>query len=296
MLLPNKNDDLSFEELGVIHDQCGPVAKAWFNEELVERAKPLFDETGRLIPPKGFPRFDCDPDKKFNFEKPKKIDYTERLERFFKFLQVAKSQRITVGEFEDRSETAKYRIDMNPGLSNLNHGIALPFFIPKIGKFTDIGKVIEEKFVPAVEIAYLEAFPQRTFNNYNKGELLGNVNVAQVNRQLKLFEKLATGNVVGILYTSCLQGYSVKGQREAIDRLPGELILSGIEILAGYIGYAEILARDWKTPVLEMSGLSVGSSSFPFFWADNAGLGFDRGDQFVPGSGHVSGCVSVLGQ
>ena len=239
----------------------------------------LFDKNGRRIPPKGLQNAVCDPDKDFylvqtEFRKAK--DYANRLVRFQEAFHPGP---VSAADFETKSKELIDELKANKLFANLLKGIYLPAVLPQIeAKNFDYGRTLEQTFLSAVESAYKKQFPNRSFCNYRKGELEGQVSIVSGARQEILVERMKRGIVYAIYFPNPLQGFSPLASREQMSELPESLILGGgFDTCVALMMYPDVLGRDWHTPGYDLSALqwrSLGCSLC--FLAHDDELYFDR--------------------
>jgi hypothetical protein len=235
----------------------------------------FIDKNGRAIPSLlGVTSPVVDANYGFKLKQPK-LDYSGRLSRLFKYL--GGNDSMLIDDFESRINAIINRVKSDSTIRNLLKGVYLPFAIPQM-KIDDYGQTIERVFLPAVERAYKDEFPNRNFVNYRKGELENQVAVISGTRHDQLIAKLAQGPIFGVICPTALQGCSIPADREAMANLPDDVYLGGgVDILASMIMYPDILARDFNTPGLDMAALQWRSSEFSLVLGASADrLGFGR--------------------
>lgn len=226
------------------------------NRLLVKEAlKPLFDHTGRCIPPQGLAAKVVDANRSFHLIQPK-LDYAERLARFEQAFQ--RQLGISAAEFEDRIARAMWPLAMDPATANLLvHGVYLPIVIPQteISMTRDYGTVLEQEYITALARAYAAQFAVRTFTNHGARNLAGKVTVIQQSHQ-RLLDAIYRRPAVGLYFPNALQGFSSPADREVMAYLPQDFLLAGaIDTAAALVGYPDVLARDWNT--LELDCVAV---------------------------------------
>lgn len=198
---------------------------------------------------------------------------------------------MAVSEFQERCHAVIERVKNDPLIANLLNGPYFPFVIPQLAG--DLGQLLDDTIVPALERSYRAQFPGRPFTNYRHGELARQVMVIAETRQERLVEAMAKGSVCGV-YFPALQGFGISADREFIGRLPKCLILSGMEVPVVVTAYPEIFGRDHNTPGMDMASLQWQSSVCSLYFragGDEASFGY--GDLYA--NGNYAGGVSVLG-
>jgi len=251
----------------------------------------LFDKHGRRIPPEGLKSLVADANQDFCLKQPK-LDYGRLIARAVEFLQ--QGPIMSAAEFEARSNAILKQIKSDKQLVNLLKGVYLPIVLPQMAG-NDYGQMLGEVFLTAVERSYTTTFTDRSFNNYQRGELTGKITIAVGVRHEQLIAKMAVGSVVGIYFPTALHGFSIPAAREQMASLPDNVILSGgLDIAVAMAMYPEILAHDFNTPGLDMAALQFGSADYSlFFNAFDSRLRFIR--RGLGAYGYFSGGLLLLG-
>lgn len=255
---------------------------------LVDGSVKFVDHTGRVIPLPGMDVVDAN--RSFYLEQPE-INYAERLARVQEFYGKG-AKFMSAVEFEDRCNAAIERISGDRQIANLIKGSHFPFVMPQLQG--DLGQLLDNTMVPAMERSYKAQFPKRSFTNYRHDELTGQVTVIPGTRQERLVEAMVKGSVCGV-YFPALQGFGITADREMIGRLPELLILSGMEVPAVVTAYPKITGRGRQTPGLDMASLQWQSSEYSlYFKANDDNANFDNRN--LNANENYSGGVSVLGK
>lgn len=261
--------------------------------ELKQAVIKWFDKHGRRIPPRTLLADVTPADTNYHLVQPA-LDYALRFDRLVKHLHLGRE--ISLADFGSRAEAILRSLRQGDNAKPLLNGVYLPFCLPKV-EVTDYGKVLDEMFLPAVGASYKQRFPKRNFNNYCEGKLAGQVTVIPGSRHEQLVAAMAKGVVVGIYFPNCLQGFSVDAAREQMTALQEQfLLVGGFEASACMIAYPDILARDNKTPILDLAALQWLSTDDSLHFGagcDSAGLDGGRCCDFANGR-HAGGLV-VLG-
>lgn len=240
----------------------------------------LFDKNGRRIPSKDLQNNVCDPNKDFYLVQPefkKTKDYADRLLRFQEAFHPGPC--ISAADFERKSRELLDEIKSIKSLTNLLKGVYLPIILPKPENYTDYGTTLEQVFLEAVESSYKQQFPNRDFYNYRKGELANQVSLMEGTRHELLVERMKQGIVYAIYFPNPLQGFSVLASREQMKDLPEFLILSGgFDTAVAITMYPDTLARNFHTPVYDLSALHWRSPDYSlYFEAVGGRLDFGSG-------------------
>ncbi len=116
-------------------------------------------------------------------------------------------------------------VKFNDNLKQITNGIGVPFFLPQL----DVRKhsILPQTYLEALHNACKDGFPKHQFSNQYNDKLYGSVNYVSGSRYEMLLEAMAQGDVVGIYFPTCLQGYSVDAAREQLFYLPEKFILAG---------------------------------------------------------------------
>jgi hypothetical protein len=167
--------------------------------------------------------------------------------------------------------------------------------MPKHDIGANYGQVLEDMYLKLVAEAYKRAFPNRTFENYRKGELAGQVTVVDGTRHDRLISTMRERSVVG-MYCMPMQGFGIMTDRAMIKLLPDNWLLAGgLDTSMAFAGYPGTLARDFNTPVADCAALQWQDPECSLCLSPNdVSLDFDRG--FLDACGDCSGGVFVLRQ
>ena len=248
----------------------------------------LIDQNGRGIPFPGMKGV-VDADRSFYLTQPS-INYTEVLGRLQEFYG-QEYEFMSAEEFQKRCEVALAYIKGEPSIANLLNGPHFIFALPKLTG--DLGTILDNTIVPAMERAYLAQFPDRSFTNYCHNDLAKKVKVVTGTRQERLVHAMAQGPVCGVFFPA-LQGFSIPADREFIAKMPERLTLAGMEVPVAVTAHPDTLFRDWYTPGLDMASLQWQSREFSLrCGANDDEAGFGCGD--LHANGLYSGGVSILG-
>ncbi|MCK5460046.1 hypothetical protein KAI52_02940 [Candidatus Parcubacteria bacterium] len=264
--------------------------------EIIEIIKSLFDNTSRVIPPRGFKLPVTDENRKFYLDQHV-VDHQDTLKRLTDYLHGYKYPSLS--EFQDKCESVKEKSLQYPRIGeNAFNRCYLPLPIPHIPELSDLtklGKVIED-LLEGVGRAYKNEFPDRTFYNHRQGTLAGEVSIVSGTRHGKLLEAASKAPQSGIFLPDSLQGYSIHADRKIISLFPNFVSLSGIEYIFAMIAYPDILARDYNTPGLDMAALFWRSADYSLlFEASDDELSFGRTGYLAVAYDFYSGGLLFLG-
>ncbi len=274
-----KYGKLTLNQIGALVNRVGGMAGV---EDVLSHRKRvvledvirlLFDKNGRGIP---FPEMEggvVDQRPSLTLAKPG-LDYLGRHARLQEFY--GKDARfVSAAEFEDRCGAAIKRMADNSETENLLKGPYFPFVMPQLRG--DLGTLLDDTMVPAMERSYLAQFPGRKLlYKQNVGALAGGVEVVAGTRQERLVEAMNQGPVVGI-YFPCLRGFSVVADAEFMAVSPETLILAGMEVPVIVTAYPEMVGGCYDTPCLDMASLRLrGSEQSICFWAGHTEAHMER--------------------
>lgn len=259
--------------------------------ELAMLIAKLFDRHARRIPSKDFGFAFCDPDMKFHFIKSELVldePYGRHCEYFG-------DPGITLPNFQSRADELMDKLGKNKPIANLANGVCLPIILGKLPKKFNYGKLLEQKFLAAVENAYIKQFPGRIFANHRKGELAGKVRIVHKSHE-RLIARLKKGPEVALYFPNPLQGFSVLASREQMSDLPKEIYLcGGVDTCTAMAMYAHVLARDWHTPGLDTAALQWRSADYSlYFSASGDDLSFGSRADLARASGRCSAGLLFL--
>ena len=217
--------------------------------QLIPKVRLFVDHTGRLIPAHlGVKAAVCDENRNFYLNRLAETNYEEILIRFQQFFSPG-TIFVSAVEFMDRAEAAKGKLMGNNLLANLFNRAAWPLPVPQ-QEVQDIGRSIQNFFLPAALMAYRSQFPNRKFNIYC-GEMAGKIlPLTDYNGYDRIIAGMKDGPGVVWYFPNPMQGFSVNAQREAGKLLrQHNLILNGpIEPVLALVGFAGEMARDYNTP------------------------------------------------
>jgi len=254
----------------------------------------LFERNGRRIP-QGLKAAVCDAKRDFRLDQPKlevEADFANRIARLHDCLSM--DTGVTAEQLKAETERLLVLIRENSQVANIVDGVFLPVVLPKFVT-DDLGAELE-LYLAGVGNSYTKTFGDRKFYNHRKGTLASELNIVDGSRQYQLVERMKQGPVIGIYFPSPLQGFSIKADREQMATLPEGFILSGLDTAIAMVMYPDVLARDYRTPGLDLAAFSWRSSDYSLcFGASDDGLGFDYGGYLARAYSCYSGGLLFLG-
>ncbi len=214
----------------------------------------LFDAHGRLIPRNLKNGVLAKSRRYFSITQPE-VDYGKMYARLTKHLNIGDT--VSQVEFTQRAEKILEKLRSDANLSNILNGVRVPFMLP-VEAAADIGTLLENKYLPAVQSAFADAFPDKNFSNHHKGGLAGKLAIALGSRHEKLLKAQQTQVLVGY-YFPCVMEYSVPAAIEQMTQLPEQFLLAGgVDTAAAMVAAPDLLLRkDGYPPVLWMAALDA---------------------------------------
>jgi hypothetical protein len=208
---------------------------------------PLVNEYGQFIPA-GLSAPVVAPNPEYFLARPAD-DYEDRFNRMAGAFNCA--SKITALDFIERTSKVIEAVRSNDRLANLLSGVYLRLLLPQI-TIDSHSRVLEEIFLPAAKAAYEKEFPGRKFVNLQENQLINEVSLVPGIRYEKLISAMEKGPVPAVYFPLAFLAYSILAVREIIPILPGIIIPSGVyDLSAAIAGYADIMARDLKTPAFD---------------------------------------------
>lgn len=206
---------------------------------------------------------------------------------------------ISVAEFQTRAEAILDKLRANERCADIVNAVAVPFFLPHTPEAacSDPGVDLEETYLPAVDRAFREMFPNRVFVNQYKHGLAGKLSVAARSRHDRLLRSMQNSAVVGIVFVS-LTEFSIPAAMEQLVELPPNVFLTGgADLSAAFIGCPDLLLRtDGYPPLIWMAGLAADSPTAAFhFEAYGYDLNFNRRVHLDMAAEYWACALTVLG-
>ncbi len=254
----------------------------------------LFDKNGQRILPDNFGNIVCDPDPRFSL-KQVEIDYVKVIRRLRDAFIIGNF--LSSKDFEERIQDLKLQLVRNESLANLLKGAYLPVCLPH-SNIDDYGHALERSFLPAVGWSYGKCFPHKSFNNFLKDDLTGNVVVIEGSGHQILLERMRESSIAGIMFFP-FQGCTVPTQREQMKSLPHSLLLAGaLDIAIALVSYPEIMARGVFAPGYDCSAvmLTNTASELLYFASYDDELEFSSDDVCNYPLGNFSGGLLFIGE
>ena len=219
---------------------------------MAQEMRALFDEFGRCIPV-GVDNPVHEKTRRYFGLSPIGIDYDAIHQRIGDFLNV--EDLIGVDEFRSRIEALVSGIKSQEEASNVLNGHWIPFILPR-QNYEDIGAAMEEIYIPAVEAAFKERYPEYSFYNHCQEGLRQKLSVVPKSRHDRLLDRSRHEHLVGCYFPS-LSEYSVPAAVEKVNQLPDQFFLAGgYDTAAVLIGTPGLLLRtDGYPPLLWLAAL-----------------------------------------
>lgn len=262
----------------------------------------LFDETGRCIPDYTL-KSEVEPPGNYYFTQPD-FDYQSMLARVAHCFDL--QEVITVSSFQERVDAIIERLNKDRNTKDILKGVYLPFYIPQMF-VGDLGQMIADILLPAVERSYMMDFPDRVFRNraieppkegMQGKPLPGRISLFENSGHEILLEALQKGGVVAIHFPNCFLGFSDNAQLEQRLCLPKYFLSAGAcDLATAMVAYPKVLARDELTPLMSMSAIDNGDTSYQqtFFRVGKDGLDFANAGGRSYASERYTGGLTVIG-
>ncbi len=261
--------------------------------ETSSAASSLFDVHGRCIPSELAAAAHRKTRRYFAFAQPE-INYANIHARITSRLGIPTG--ISAMEFERRAEAILQRLRDDPMTSGIANGVRVPIILPK-ASYPDYGEALEQIYLPAVNNAFAEKFPEYNFVNHHKSGLAGKLGVASQSRHQRLLAAMQQDRVVGYFFP-CLTEYSIPAVLEQIGKLPEQFLLAGgFDTSAALIGSPDLLLRtDGYPPLLWLAALSGEKENVGYhFEAYGYNLTFNRRPHFGQVAEYWASGLVVLG-
>jgi hypothetical protein len=214
---------------------------------------PLFDVSGRRIPSSDIGAPVNPASARYALVQPA-IDYSVIHGRISEHIPGAAG--VARSEFEDRAGKLLERLRSDVGTGDIARGVHVPFFLP-MDRSTDLGRALEQVYLPAVGRSYTARYPKYGFKNELKGGLAGKLKVASGSRYEALLAALASGPLVGVYFPLALSGFSVDAALRQLSDLPdGFVATGGCDAAAALVGCPELVMKeDGYPPQLDLAAL-----------------------------------------
>lgn len=256
-------------------------------------ASALFDGHGRCIPSELGTAVHRKTRHYFAFAQPE-INYADIHARITGHLGI--SACLSAMEFERRAEAILQRLRDDPMTRGIANGVRVPIILPK-ASYPDYGEVLEQIYLPAVNNAFAEKFPEYNFANHHKSGLAGKLGVAPQSRHQRLLAAMRQDQIVGYFFP-CLTEYSIPAALEQISKLPEQFLLAGgFDTSAALIGSPDLLLRtDGYPPLLWLAAMTGKKENVGYhFEAYGYNLTFNRRPHFGQVAEYWASGLVVLG-
>ena len=161
---------------------------------------------------------------------------------------------LSENDFVSETKDILNKSRINLGLDDAQTVIAVPFFTPKLGA-GDIGEMLENTLLPAVQKSYKEIFPEYEFKNEFPHSLKGHLKSIPGLGHDRLENAVKHAPVVGVCLF-VLREYSVHAAREQVEILGEDFGLAGpIDLSSVFVSQPDLLFhKDEYPPLIWMSG------------------------------------------
>jgi len=178
------------------------------------------------------------------------------------------TRAVSVTEFSDRAQGLLAALRQDDATREVVKGVGVPFVLAQNAP-ADLGKALEDTYLPAVGASWKARFPKFDFKNELKGGLAGKVAIAPGSRYERLMEAMAAGPVVGYYFPLALSGFSYGAALEQTADLPDSFVVSGgFEACAALTGCPElILKHDGYAPQLDLASMQAPAAGYGYHFA-----------------------------
>lgn len=218
----------------------------------------LFNELGRRINTQQYRTFDNEAlhyyhikNRPWNFE-----NLAERLNNFGHFAKPVCAQAM-----QSACEKLKQDIEANSQLSNLLHGVHVPFVIPQLDPQKDLGEGLISDFLNSLEASFRDVYPESYFKAVMQGgaSLQHHLRIAAHSRYEALLDAAATGPLAGWYFPQALQQFDLASQHQQMLELPpikGVCLSGPVEIIHAVMAMPDLLINEeGYAPILCMSAV-----------------------------------------
>lgn len=213
--------------------------------------KALFDKNGRRIP-LNLKSPVCDPESEVSFRLDD-LSYQMRYQMFTEFIS---DMIISVDYFKRRTEVLLLKLESDHQLKNILKSTHFPIIIPQIprGDYWNQSEI----FFKNAELPFNKKYPDCKFQY--KAENQSEFGFASERNQ-QLLQMIRNHPVVALFFPASLKGFSITAQREQMESLPNEFVLSGpLEAAIAMNMYPEVFSQDNYIPYLTCAGMWTGES------------------------------------
>ena len=225
----------------------------------------VIGKNARFVIPEGFGFGHIDLNPNYRWDQPvAEFDYGHLVTRGALFLPRGMKLPLA-SQMEDGCRALEERIMADQQVSNLftvkdrHRGIRLPWFLPQMEiDPKNVGRVIQQVFMPAIKAAYENNFNERKFVDYCGNDTYRQVTIVDEG-QLRLIDALREGPVFGWIFPAIFQGIGIDGTRALMKTLPAKhrFALGGFDILMAMILHTSTLAYDLYTPAMDFASFQL---------------------------------------
>jgi hypothetical protein len=225
----------------------------------------LFDVAGRRVPDARLGGPVNPASNRYSLAQPA-IDYAETYARTTEHLAAAGLP--SAAEFADRAEALLEALRRDEQTAHLATAVRVPFMLGS-GGHDDLGKSLDDLYLPALARSWKSRFPKYDFKNELTGRLAGQVGIAEGSAYERLVKAMSDGPVVGYYFPLALLGFSVTASRQQMADLPSTFALSGgHEACAALIGCPDLIMKtDGYPPQLELAALQGPAVGYGYHFA-----------------------------
>lgn len=226
---------------------------------------PLFDVSGRRIPPSPAGAPVNPASSRYGLAQPP-IDHSVIHRRISEHLPGAGA--VTLSEFEERAGRLMAQLERDAATREIARGVHVPFFLPA-DRSNDLGRTLEDVYLPAVGRSYTARYPKYWFRNELKGGLAGKLKVTPGSRYEALLKALAAGPIVGVYFPLALSGFSIDAAVRQMTDLPDGFVLSGgCDVAAALVASPELVMKeDGYPPQLDLAALDSTAAGYGYHFA-----------------------------
>jgi hypothetical protein len=226
---------------------------------------PLFDVSGRRIPSPIIGAPVNPPSARYGLAQPAN-DHSVIHRRISEHIPGAAA--VSLSEFADHAGALMETLHADPTTREVAKGVHVPFFLPR-DQSSDLGRALEDVYLPAVGQSYKSRYPKYDFRNELKGGLAGKVRIAAGSRYETLRQALASGPIVGVYFPLALSGFSIDAALRQMNDLPAGFVLSGgFDAAAALVGCPELIMKeDGYPPQLDLAALEGTVAHYAYHFA-----------------------------
>lgn len=260
----------------------------------------LFNENGIRRPYGKLKHKVGKPDWAFRYSAPQffgQSRFAQVLAQFAKHLP--KGSRLPeLAEFYGRFMAIVETVSGREDVRNILNGPCLPLVFAAGAIQGDLIMYLEDVVFAGVKSAYEGQYPERPFNNYRQGELVGQVTYVSESKIERLLVAMDSGSVVAAYFPDALRAWSILADREQMATLPKDLrFVLPDAVVHGHaiIGHPDVMARDCNVPRNDCAANTWRSPGFSLlFQADDYDLDFGIDNSLAAADGSHSGGLLLL--